>query len=186
MGVVGGRGLRSYFHFRLFLREYDPLIRKDFPSKFIHLSFKILGFPLKIGTLSSKKITRNHPLLFSLSSQAIALAKVAEDGEPQAHERKELEQALSGFFLLKYGTDQPLLRRQDSDIQHMKHHTTKRKFRNIEKITKELEATPTGHAHPGEEDEEERDDYVPMKPGFTQEADTSSSDEDGYCHMEKV
>ena len=108
---------------------------------------------------------------------------MAEEGEPHAQERKELEQALSGFFLLKYGTDQPRLRRQDSDILHIKHHTTRRKFRNIQKITKELEAPPTDPAHSSED---EKDDYVPMKPGFTQDDGSSSSDEDGYCHMEKV
>ncbi|CAI8014338.1 Switch-associated protein 70 [Geodia barretti] len=141
------------------------------------------GATEKPFTISADDQKMKHDWMLAIR-KAIALAKVAE-GEPHAQERRELEQALSGFFLLKYGTDQPLLRRQDSDIQHMKHHTTKRKFRNIEKITKELEATPTGHAH-SEEDDDERDDYVPMKPGYTHEGDSSTSDEDGYCHMEKV
>ena len=110
---------------------------------------------------------------------------MTEEGEPRSQERRELETALSGFFLLKYGTDQPILRRQDSDIQHIKHHTTRRQFRNIVKITKELEAPPTGSAH--SDDEDEKDDYVPMKPGFTRETVSSSSDEeDGYCHMERA
>ena len=130
-----------------------------------------------------------HMVYMHAHTQAIALARLAEDGESG---RKELEDALSGFFLLKYGTNQPLLRRQDSDIRQMKHHTTKKKFRTIQKITKISEnTTPTSPTRQGTEEEEEeegeQDDYVHMRPG-TEMFNSSSEEEeeDGYCHMERA
>lgn len=77
----------------------------------------------------------------------------------------------------------------------MKHHTTKRKFKKIENIAKGLEAPPTTdstHRDGSEEDGDEKDDYVSMKPGAgsgftsTDHAPSSSDEEDGYCNMERT
>lgn len=93
---------------------------------------------------------------------------------------------MSGFFLLKYGTDHPHLRRQDSDILHMKPHTTRRKFRTIQRMTKisHSEAPPTDHTP---QTEVEQEQYVEMKGSQEYLNNISSeSDEDEYCRMEPV
>ena len=53
-------------------------------------------------------------------TQAIALAKVLEGSAAQ----DDFTESLAGFYLLKYGTPQPKLSRQDSTIRNMKFQAT--------------------------------------------------------------
>ncbi len=52
--------------------------------------------------------------------QAIALAKVLDGSSKQ----DDFTEHLSGFYLLKYGTSQPALARQDSTVRNMKYYAT--------------------------------------------------------------
>ena len=58
--------------------------------------------------------------LFPPNTQAIALAKVIEGSAKQ----DDFADSVAGFYLLKYGTPQPVLSRQDSTIRGMKFQAT--------------------------------------------------------------
>ena len=83
------------------------------------------------------------PKALSPLLQAIALAKLIEGGD-RVSRKDDFTATLAGFYLLKYGTDAPRLVRQDSDIKHMRHHTTARVYRKIAEVEKEEEKKKEG------------------------------------------
>ena len=58
----------------------------------------------------------------SLPPQAIALAKVLDGDDTTTQD--EVSKRLAGFYRLKYGTSQPTLFRQDSEMQRIKQRAT--------------------------------------------------------------
>ncbi|XP_064394546.1 uncharacterized protein LOC135341815 [Halichondria panicea] len=146
-----------------------------------HVTCGHTGTPFEIAAEDQRT---KHEWMLAIR-KAIALAKVL-DGSSKANEFAE---SLQGFYLLKYGTSQPVLARQDSTVRKMKFQATlkdqrKRLSGRDSKTTIPTSAQFDSSGEVGDDLEQ----YVAMGPGQGNiTSDDSDSDTEGqYVPMKPL